>query len=48
MALGTIDVVYVAKRRISPVYLLDALAQAVLLVAWVRSVDGPRFRSALS
>jgi hypothetical protein len=48
VALGTIDVVYVAKRRISPVYLLDALAQAVLLVAWVRSVDEPRFRSALS
>src|SRR3954454_11156548 len=33
-ALGTIDAVYVAKRRISPVYLLDALAQAVLMVAW--------------
>ena len=48
VALGTIDVVYVAKRRISAVYLLDALAQAALLVAWVRSVDGPRFRSALS
>src|SRR5436190_14219623 len=36
-ALGTIDAVYVAKRRISPVYLLDALAQAALLVAWIRS-----------
>jgi hypothetical protein len=36
-ALGTIDAIYVAKRRISPVYLLDALAQAALLVAWVRS-----------
>jgi hypothetical protein len=35
-ALGTIDAVYVAKRRISPVYLLDALAQAALLVAWIR------------
>ena len=35
-ALGTIDAVYVAKRRISPVYLLDALAQAALLVAWTR------------
>jgi energy-converting hydrogenase Eha subunit E len=36
VALGTIDAVYVAKRRISPVYLLDALAQAALLVAWIR------------
>ena len=35
-ALGTIDAVYVAKRRISPVYLFDALAQAALLVAWTR------------
>ena len=35
-ALGTIDAVYVAKRRISPVYLLDAMAQAALLVAWTR------------
>ena len=35
-SLGTIDVIYVAKRRISPVYLLDALAQAALLVAWTR------------
>jgi hypothetical protein len=38
-ALGTIDAVYVAKRRISAVYLLDALAQAALLVAWVRSLS---------
>jgi hypothetical protein len=36
-ALGTIDAAYVAKRRISPVYLLDALAQAALLIAWTRS-----------
>jgi hydrogenase/urease accessory protein HupE len=36
LALGTIDVVYVAKRRISPVYLLDALAQAALLIGWIR------------
>src|SRR5688572_8984286 len=35
LALGTIDVVYVAKRRISPVYLVDALAQAALLVVWI-------------
>ena len=29
-----IDVVYVAKRRISPVYLLDALAELTLIAAW--------------
>jgi hypothetical protein len=29
-----IDVVYVARRTISPVYLLDALLEALLLVGW--------------
>lgn len=33
LGLTGIDVVYVARRRISPVYLLDALAE-LLLVAW--------------
>lgn len=33
-ALATVDVVYVIKRRISPVYLLDALAEGVLIVLW--------------
>src|SRR5215207_7655360 len=32
-ALGAIDVVYVARRRIAPTYLLDAAVQAALLVA---------------
>lgn len=32
--LGGIDVVYVLKRRIRPVYLLDAAAEAVILLAW--------------
>ena len=31
--LGTIDVVYVARRRIAPTYLLDAAVQAALLIA---------------
>jgi hypothetical protein len=39
-ALGAIDVVYVAKRRISPVYLLDALGEAVLIAAWVVALRG--------
>jgi hypothetical protein len=35
--LATIDVVYVARRRISPVYLLDALPEVALAAWW-----GPR------
>ncbi len=33
--LATIDVVYVAKRRIAPVYLLDAAVEVPLVIAWV-------------
>ena len=33
--LAAIDVVYVARRRISPVYLLDAVAEGVLIAGWV-------------
>jgi hypothetical protein len=29
-----IDVIFVARRRISPIYLLDAAAEAALLAAW--------------
>jgi hypothetical protein len=32
--LAAIDVVYVARRRIAPVYLLDALTEGALLVGW--------------
>ena len=32
--LAAIDVVYVSKRRISPVYLLDAVAEGVLMAGW--------------
>jgi hypothetical protein len=34
-ALVAIDVVYVARRRISPVYLLDGLAHLLLAAAWL-------------
>jgi len=37
-ALATIDTVYVAKRRISPVYLLDAIAEIALLAGWARLI----------
>jgi hypothetical protein len=32
--LAAIDLVYVGRRRISPVYLLDALAEALLVALW--------------
>jgi hypothetical protein len=34
VAFGAVDVVYVGKRRISPVYLFDAAAQLGLLALW--------------
>ncbi len=37
-ALTVIDVVYTAKRRISPIYLLDACANTMLIVGWVTAV----------
>ncbi len=33
--LAAIDITYVAKRRISPVYLLDAIAELILVAAWI-------------
>jgi hypothetical protein len=33
-ALTAVDVVYAGKRRISPVYLLDALAEVGIIAAW--------------
>ena len=35
VALGGVDVVYAARGRISPVYLLDAVAEAVLVAMWL-------------
>lgn len=32
--LAAVDVVYVAKRVIAPIYLLDAAAEAVLVAGW--------------
>lgn len=34
-ALSTIDFVYVSRRVIRPIYLLDALAEGVLLLGWI-------------
>jgi hypothetical protein len=35
-ALAVIDTVYVARRRISPVYLLDVAAEIALVAGWAR------------
>jgi len=36
--LAGIDVIYVSKRVISPIYLLDALAEVVLILWWAVSL----------
>jgi hypothetical protein len=43
-ALATADVLYVARGRLRPVYLLDAVAEAALVAAWLgsRPVRGDR------
>jgi len=33
-ALAAVDVVYVARKCISPIYLLDAVAEAALILGW--------------
>jgi hypothetical protein len=40
--LGAIDVIYVARRRIAPTYLLDAAVQAALLVSIRRALRTQR------
>ena len=35
VSLGGVELVYVAKRQISPAYLLDVAAEIALLVAWI-------------
>jgi hypothetical protein len=39
LALGISDVVFAGTRRISRIYLLDALAETIVLAAWLRK-DG--------
>ena len=34
-ALGAVDVIYVAKRVIPKIYLADAVAEAILIAAWL-------------
>jgi hypothetical protein len=44
--LAEIDVVYVSRRCIPPIYLLDALAECILIGSWLLAwlVDPPRRR----
>jgi hypothetical protein len=42
LALGGIDLVYVPRRRISPVYLVDAAAEAAWLVGWASTFSSLR------
>jgi hypothetical protein len=37
LALTAVDIVYVSKRRISPIYLLDAVVHTALAIAWRRT-----------
>lgn len=37
LSLSAVDLIYVAKRRIGPIYLLDAVAHTALAVAWRRA-----------
>jgi hypothetical protein len=37
LSLIVVEVVYVAKRVISPIYLLDAFVELVLIIAWAVS-----------
>jgi hypothetical protein len=41
-SLAAIDIVYVARRRIAPTYLLDAAAQLAMLVTTVRRAERGR------
>jgi hypothetical protein len=39
-ALSAVDVVYVSKKRISPIYLLDTVAEAFLITGWLLGRKG--------
>lgn len=40
--LTAVDVVYVAKRRIAPIYLLDAVGEALLIAGWIVALRNRR------
>ncbi len=47
-ALATIDIVYVARGRISPTYLLDAVVEVAALTELARHLRGRRWPSAVT
>lgn len=47
-AFTAVDLVYTAKRRISPVYLLDAAAESALIAGWAVAEARSRAQSASS
>jgi hypothetical protein len=42
LALGAVDTVYVARRRIAPIYLLDSAIEAAIVAAWAAAVRAGR------
>jgi hypothetical protein len=42
LVLASVDVVYVATNTISRIYLLDALAEIIILVGWILALDRHR------
>jgi hypothetical protein len=42
LVLGSIDVIYAPRRRISRMYLFDAAAEAALITAWLATSIGKR------
>lgn len=46
LSLALVDIVGVAVRRISPVYLLDAVGELALVAAWVGAEQRPEYREA--
>jgi hypothetical protein len=40
--LALVDAVFVGRRRIRPVYLVDAVVEAALIAGWLRSESGSR------
>jgi len=41
LGLAAIDTMYVRQRRISPIYIADAVAEIALVAGWLRSSSGP-------
>jgi hypothetical protein len=47
LALAGVDVVFVIKRMISPVYLLDVVAEALFITLWVFAAKARRARTTI-